>query len=174
MTETEFQDSFRRYKDVVYRFAYRMMGSGAAAEDVTQECFVALLKKPGGYDPARGELRSYLLGIARHQVLRQWRYDSRHETEEATEEVPLVTPPVDIVGLERSEAIAAAVQALPALQREAIVLSEYEDLSLNEIASVTGADLAAIKSRLHRARQNLRAMLAPLLEQKGTFHGTPK
>jgi len=170
VTETEFRDSFRRYKDVVYRFAYRMMGSGVAAEDIVQECFVALWKKPGAYDPARGALRSYLLGIARNHVLKQWRQESRYETEEAQ---PVVSP-VDIVGLERSEAIAAAVRALPELQREAVVLAEYEELSLEEIASVTGADIAAIKSRLHRARHNLRTMLTPLLEKKGNFHGTPK
>ena len=169
MTETEFRDSFRQYKDVVYRFAYRMMGSSAAAEDVTQECFVALWKRPGAFDPARGEMRGYLLGMARNQVLKQWRQQSRYEPEE----VELVVAPVDIVGLERSEAIAAAVQALPALQREAVVLAEYEELSLDEIASVAGADLAAIKSRLHRARQ-MRKMLAPLLEKKGSFHGTSK
>lgn len=170
MTESEFRDSFRQYKDVVYRFAYRMTGLSAAAEDVTQECFVALWKKPGAFDPARGAMRSYLLGIARNQVLKQWRQQSRYEQEETEQ----VVAPVDIVGLERSEAIAAAVQALPALQREAVVLAEYEELSLDEIASVTGADIAAIKSRLHRARQNLRRTLAPLLEKKGSFHGTPK
>ena len=131
---------------------------------------MALWKKLGAFDPARGAMRSYLLGIARNQVLKQWRQQSRYEQEEAE----LVVAPVDIVGLEHSEAIAAAVQALPALQREAVVLAEYEELSLDEIASVTGADIAAIKSRLHRARQNLRKTLAPLLEKKGTFHGTSK
>jgi RNA polymerase sigma-70 factor (ECF subfamily) len=170
VTESEFRDSFREYKDVVYRFAYRMMGSSAAAEDVAQECFVALWKKPGGFDPARGAMRGYLLGIARNQVLKQWKQQSRYELEEAE----AVVAPVDLVGLERAEAIAAAVQALPALQREALVLAEYEELSLDEIATITGADLAAVKSRLHRARQNLRKTLAPLLEKKGSFHGTGK
>ena len=185
MTETEFRDSFRLYKDVVYRFAYRMMGSGAAAEDVTQECFVALWKKPGGYDPSRGAMRSYLLGMARNHVLKHWRHESRFEAEEPQ----LVVSPMDIVGLERSAAIAAAVQALPELQREALVLAEYEELSLDEVARVTGADIAAVKSRLHRARQNLRKTLASLLneplaplldtpvdahKEKGNFHGTPK
>jgi len=58
------------------------------------------------------------------------------------------------------------------LQREALVLAEYEELSLDEISRATGADLAAVKSRLHRARENLRRMLAPLLAQKGTVCGT--
>jgi RNA polymerase sigma factor (sigma-70 family) len=59
------------------------------------------------------------------------------------------------------------VAALPPLQREALILAEYEEMSLEEIARATGVELAAVKSRLHRARENLRRLLAPLLETKG-------
>ena len=72
----------------------------------------------------------------------------------------------------RAVAVEKAILMLPPLQREAVVLAEYEEMSLEEIAHGTAADLAAVKSRLHRARQNLRRMLAPLLESKGAFHGT--
>jgi len=68
--------------------------------------------------------------------------------------------------------VARAVQALPPLQREAVILAEYEEMTLEEIARATEAEIAAVKSRLHRARENLRRMLAPLLEKKGTFYGT--
>ena len=67
--------------------------------------------------------------------------------------------------MERRQAVAIAVGQLPVLQREALVLAEYEDLSLEEIAGITGADIAAVKSRLHRARQNLRRMMAALLDE---------
>jgi RNA polymerase sigma-70 factor (ECF subfamily) len=74
---------------------------------------------------------------------------------------------VDVVGelleAERSELVAAAMAQLPMLQREAIVLFTFEELSLEEIAKITGADAGAIKSRLHRARESLRRALAPLL-----------
>jgi RNA polymerase sigma factor (sigma-70 family) len=66
------------------------------------------------------------------------------------------------------------VAALPPLQRDALILSEYEDMSLEEIAQATGAEIAAVKSRLHRARENLRRLLAPLLETKGAAYGTHK
>jgi len=59
------------------------------------------------------------------------------------------------------------VAALSPLQRETLILAEYEDMSLEEIARASGAELAAVKSRLHRARANLRRMLAPLLVTKG-------
>lgn len=169
MTDSDFRDSFHRHKDVVYRFAYRMTGSGATAEDVVQDCFTALWKKPDGYDSGRGAMRAYLLGMARNLVLKRWRQE-RHYGGEETE--PSTCLPPDMVTMERSEAVAAAVQALPPLQREALVLAEYEDLPLDEIARLTNADLGAVKSRLHRARQNLRRMLAPLLETKGNLYGT--
>ena len=65
-----------------------------------------------------------------------------------------------------------AVQMLPPLQREAVILAEYEDLTLEEIARATESAVTSVKSRLHRARANLRRMLAPLLEEKGTLYGT--
>ncbi len=61
-----------------------------------------------------------------------------------------------------------AVEALPPLQREAIVLFEYEEMSLVEIATIADADIGTIKSRLHRARERLRRSLAPwMTETKG-------
>ena len=61
---------------------------------------------------------------------------------------------------------------LPPLQREAIILAEYEDLTLEDIARVTESAVGSVKSRLHRGRANLRRMLAPLLEERGTVYGT--
>jgi RNA polymerase sigma-70 factor (ECF subfamily) len=171
MTDSDLRDSFHQHKDVLYRFAYRMTGSGPAAEDVVQDCFIAVLRRPGGYDANRGAMRAYMLGIARNVVLKRWRQERQYETEEMDE---LVCLPVDLVTIERSKAVAAAVQALPPLQRETLVLAEYEELPLDEIARVTEVDLGAVKSRLHRARQNLRRALAPLLETKGNLYGTPK
>jgi DNA-directed RNA polymerase specialized sigma24 family protein len=67
--------------------------------------------------------------------------------------------------------VAQAVAALPPLQREALILAEYEEMSLEQMVQLTGADLAAVKSRLHRARENLRRMLAPLMPPRGTAYG---
>ena len=62
MTDAEFQAAFDQHKDAVYRFAWRMSGSAAAAEDITQDVFVGLLRYPDRFDPARGTLRAFLLG----------------------------------------------------------------------------------------------------------------
>src|SRR5580658_7570405 len=162
MTDADFRDAFHRHKDIVYRFAYRMTGSSSMAEDVVQDCFVAFWQKPDAYDPARGALRSFLLGIARNLVLKRWRSERPYEelNEEMGDERACL--PFDIEGQERAESVKRAVLLLPPLQREAVILAEYEEMSLQEIAQATAAEIAAVKSRLHRARKNLRRMLEPL------------
>jgi RNA polymerase sigma-70 factor (ECF subfamily) len=170
VTEAEFRDAFRSNKDVLYRFAYRMTGADSAAQDIVQDCFVALWERRG-YDRGLGTARAYLLGIARNLALKRWRRESRFEPEQLDAGV---CGPIDVVGMERAEAVAAAVRALPPLQREAIVLVEYEEMTLDEISRITHTDLAAVKSRLYRARQNLRRMLTPLIGSERTFYGTQK
>ena len=169
MTDPEFRTAFHGHEDVLYRFAYRMTGSEAAAEDVVRDCFLALWRNSAAYHPDRGTLRAFLLGVARKLLLKRWRRERPHD---ALEDDSSLCPPADLEGRERAEQVARAVQMLPPLQREAVILAEFEDMHLDEIARATGADIAAVKSRLHRARQNLRRCLAPLLEEKGTTHGT--
>jgi RNA polymerase sigma-70 factor (ECF subfamily) len=160
MTDADFRDAFRQHTDVVFRFAYRMTGSSSTAEDVVQDCFVALWRKPEAYNPDRGALRAFLLGIARNLVLKLWRRERPHETlNEATEDELCTCLPFEIEGRERADAVRKAVLRLPPLQREAVIMADCEEMSLEEIANATAAEIAAVKSRLHRARQNLRRML---------------
>jgi RNA polymerase sigma-70 factor (ECF subfamily) len=161
--EQAFLTIYYQQRSRLFRFAWRLTGSQAAAEDVTQECFLALMRG-AAFDGDRGGLRTYLLGIARNLVLRKLRISER-EAEEATN----AAAPVDVLGdlleAERAKLVAAAVAQLPMLQREVIVLFTFEELSLEEIAMITGVDSGAVKSRLHRARESLRRALAPILIQ---------
>jgi len=79
------------------------------------------------------------------------------EDESQDDERPL---PDAMIAAEVSDAVQAALDLLAPLQREAIVLFEFEELSLEEIAAVAGADIGTVKSRLHRARERLRRLLA--------------
>jgi RNA polymerase sigma-70 factor (ECF subfamily) len=159
--EQAFLAIYHRHRSPVFQFAWRLTGSRTAAEDVTQECFLALVRG-ATFDGNRGGLRTYLFGVARNLVLRRLRISER-EAEEAAD----ATAPVDVLGdlleAERSELVAGAMAQLPILQREAIILFTFEELSLEEIAKITGVDAGAVKSRLHRARESLRKALAPLL-----------
>jgi len=157
--DIEFEIVFEAHKDAVYRFAWRMMNSASAAEDVAQDVFLSLLRLPGRFDPNRGGLRSFLLGITRNLVLKRWR--DEHRWEQLEDEL-FVARPLDIVQNETSAIVGKAVQALPPLQREVLILAEYEELSLEEIAQAVDSEIGTVKSRLHRARENLRRMLQPL------------
>jgi RNA polymerase sigma-70 factor (ECF subfamily) len=171
MTDVEFRKAYGRHKDMLYRFAWRMTGSASAAEDLVHDCFLLLWRNAAAYDQDRGTLRSFLIGVTRNLALKRLR---RERTFEELEEESAICGPIDPTGRERSQMVSEAVAALPPLQREALILAEYEEMALEEIARASGAELAAVKSRLHRARENLRRMLAPLLETKGTAYGTGK
>ena len=165
VTETEFKRFFDEHKDAVYRFAWRMTSTPAVAEDIAQDVFLSLLRQPDRFDPSRGTMRAFLLGIARNIALKRWRDEDRWE--ELGDKV-FVTHPAnvdDVEHLERveiAEAVGDAVRSLPPLQREVLILAEYEDLSLEEIARAVESEVGTVKSRLHRARENLKQMLAPL------------
>ena len=77
MTEANFRSIFREHKEAVYRFAWRMTGSSSGAEDVTQDCFLALLRAPERFDSSRGSIRAFLVGVARNLILKRWRAESR-------------------------------------------------------------------------------------------------
>jgi len=159
--EPAFLTIYGRHRSAVFRFAWRLSGSTATADDVMQECFLALVRG-AAYDSERGTLRTYLFGIARNLLLRHWRISGR-EAEESDEAVATTDVLGNLLTKERSELVARAVAQLPPLQREAIVLFTYEEMSLEQIAEIVGADVGAVKSRLRRARESLHAALAPLL-----------
>ena len=162
-SEDAFVTLYRRHRAPLFRFVWRMTGSVEAAEDVTQECFLTLAAG-SGFNASRGELRTYLFGIARHLVFRGMKISTREE-EEAVETASERDVLDDLIAAERSELVRQAVESLPALQREAVILFEYEGLTLQMIASITGVEVGAIKARLQRARESLRKRLGPLLDR---------
>src|SRR5579862_7803677 len=171
MTDADFRIAFEQNKDAVYRFAWRMCGSPAVAEDVAQEVFLTLLRQPGRFDPSRGALRSFLLAVARNLALKRWR--DEHRWDELEDD--FATPHIDLESRETADAVSAAVASLPPLQREVLILAQYEELSLEEIARAVDAEVGTVKSRLHRARENLKRMLAPLKSRnmgRSIGHGT--
>jgi RNA polymerase sigma-70 factor (ECF subfamily) len=161
--EAAFLLLYERHRTPVFRFACRMLGGAAAAEDVTQECFLEILRRPEAYRTERASLRTYLCAIARHLALKHLR---RRGQETQLDEWPEAGDPVErgplqaVIEEEAAEAVRRAVESLPPLQREALVLFEYQDMSLVEIAAVCDTDVGSVKSRLHRARERLRRALA--------------
>jgi RNA polymerase sigma-70 factor, ECF subfamily len=168
---------YERHHAAMFRFARRLLDCASAAEDVVHDCFIDLVRAPpkesaADFDPARGSLRNYLLGMVRHRALKSFRRASREcGLEEGANEsrpAPARDEPLDrLLDGELSEVVRRAVAELPPLQREALILFEYEELSLAEVAEVVGADAGTVKARLFRARRSLRVALAPYLSPRG-------
>ena len=137
------------------------------AEDINHDCFLSLIARPENFKPARGSLRTYLYSAARNLSLKHFRNTAREAVfDEFSEDPPIPVreqPLPKLLDEELSLKVKEAVLRLPPLQREALVLFEYEGLALSEIASVVGTDVGVVKGRLHRARQGLRNILWPYL-----------
>lgn len=163
--QAAFQELYERHRLPVFRFAYRLLGSIETAEDVTHDCFLSLIRRPGSFDPERASLRTYLFAAARNLAMKHFRRLGREGSLDELTEAQVASskqePLRRVLREELVNQVRDAVLALPPLQREAVVLFEYEDLSLSEIAAITQSDVGAVKARLHRAREGLRRMLRP-------------
>jgi RNA polymerase sigma-70 factor, ECF subfamily len=160
--ETAFLEVYRRYRDRVYRFAYRMTGSAETARDVTHSCFASLLESPSRYNGRRSGLGTYLCGAARNLSLRHASRAWRERTTGASLDLRPQRGPGPLEALlveERGRIVREALATLAPLHREILILAEYEDLDLVTIAEIVGAEVGAVKVRLHRARRKLRAAL---------------
>src|SRR5262245_46357135 len=167
--EEAFTRLYRRLRGVVYRFARQMSGESSVAEDVTQEVFLILLRRAELYDPQRGSLPTYLMRIARNEILRRLDRDRVYVAlveEEAspdkdTDENLIVrsNPLGNLMRDEEIESVRQAVLALPLHYREVVVLCELEELSYGEAAALLGCAIGTVRSRLHRARALLKQRL---------------
>ena len=154
-----FMRIFDEHHQALFRFAYRLTGSSADAEDIVQECFVELLRPRGGYDEKRTPVRTYLFGIVRNQALKRLRKNGlADELEDEPDRAP--SPETELLRSELEDVVARAVMRLPETQRVVLVLVHYENMPLAEIAALMELDLGAVKSRLQRARAGLKEMLA--------------
>jgi RNA polymerase sigma-70 factor, ECF subfamily len=172
--ERAFAELFARHQGRVFRYAAHMCGA-AAADDVVQEVFLALLRRPGMFDPARGSLAAYLLGIARHHVSRRLaaegglqarpiddveRVDA--DVRAAGQAGPAATPLDALARAELIERVRTAIRHLPPVFREVVVLCELNELDYASAAAVIGCPVGTVRSRLHRARGLLTSALEPL------------
>jgi RNA polymerase sigma-70 factor, ECF subfamily len=166
--QAAFLELYDRYRHPIFRFAYRLLGSVEIAEDVTHDCFLSLIRKPENFRPERASLKTYLYAAARNLALKHFRNQGREtgmdEVAEEPQESPRRGPLRRLLDEELAARVRDAVLSLPPMQREALVLFEYEGLSLSEVAEIAGTDVGAIKARLYRAREGLRRFLRPYME----------
>jgi RNA polymerase sigma-70 factor, ECF subfamily len=166
---------YKSYWERVYGFAFRMLGKQTTAEDITHEVFLVIIQKPESYKSERGSLNTFLCAIARNQILNHFRRQGVEINDSFDEESPILSvtedggknPLSSLLEKELAEKVNKAIALLPVLQREVIILREFQDLSYKEISIVTDEKVGVIKARLYRARQTLAKKLAGYMKSKG-------
>jgi RNA polymerase sigma-70 factor (ECF subfamily) len=158
--ERALREVYDRYAAAVLHLAGATLGNPSDAEDVVQATFVAAWSGRAGFDPSRGSLLGWLLGIARRKAVDAVR--SRSRDDRATEvarragSVQLVTGS-DADRVVDRLVVADELAALPAEQRRVLELAFYDDLTHQQIAAVTGLPLGTVKSHLRRGMARLRS-----------------
>ena len=166
---TEVYDRFHR---AVHAVAFRVTTDRTHAEDVVQEVFVALWKRPEAFNPARGSLGTWLMSTAHHKAvdlvrreesLRRRRDLVAVDVQQELREEHLAEPVEDQANERwQAERVRRALAALPEAQRQAMVLAYFGGYTQREVAAVTGVPLGTVKTRMLAAMRKLRDVLAPM------------
>jgi RNA polymerase sigma-70 factor (ECF subfamily) len=147
-----FEELFARYRRPLYSFFRRRLSNAARADDLMQETFLAVIRAKVRYEP-RALVRTYMYGIALKLVSAERRGQSRRPD----------SPLVDQSANPQSDAaiwIGQALVKLEEMDREILMLREYEELSYAEIGKLLHLGLNTVRSRLFRARLALKNLLA--------------
>jgi RNA polymerase sigma-70 factor (ECF subfamily) len=173
--------AYERHSRGVYSLALRLLSDGPAAEEVVQETFLKLWRQPASYQPSRGRLFSWLLGVAHHHavdLLRRRQLEQRHRVPAASsnngdalvdmlDNLGLASaegdPQSGVGAFEQRAAVGRALAALPPEQRMPLELAYYRGMTQLEIAELLDQPLGTIKTRMRLALQQLRK--APDLSQ---------
>lgn len=167
-----FERVYDEHSGGVYRTALGIVRDPAVAQDVTQDVFLRLWRRPGSFDARRGEIGSYLRLMARSRALDLWR--EGQAAGRAGDRLRIVTevhgdhaddaPPVVLQRDTDRAAVREALHALPPVQREAVVLAYWGGLTAAEIARRSGVPLGTAKSRIRLGLSRLRDVLPEHVE----------
>ena len=154
---------YQRYGNLVYSLALRTLRQPVLAEEVTQDVFLKLWQQPGRWNPALGQLSSWLLAITRNAAIDRLRREARHtaadidvmaEAESGAE--PAVMS--DLGAWADGQLLRELMRQLPTEQRELIELAFYRGYTHSELSEGLGVPLGTVKTRLRAGMQKLRVL----------------
>ncbi len=169
-----FEVIYERHAVAAYSLAYRMCGAASVAEDAVQDAFLSMWRNRRRYERARGEVRSWLLGIVHNCVIDRLRRETAQERRGASSEglEQRLEDPDRIDDLveqrERAGEVRAALQTLPPEQRQVIELAYYGGMSQREISSLLGTPVGTVKGRMRLALLKLESRLTAASEAVST------
>lgn len=145
-----FDEWYRDNAPRLRAFVRHLLGNEQAAEDVMQEAFIQIWRRPQGFDPELGTLRAYLFGTARKLAL-SW--NRRQKPTDELEDEPRVSDCV-----ETNSMMTEALSRLEPDERTILWLREVEGQSYSELSAILNIPIGTVRSRLHAAREALRAV----------------
>lgn len=159
--ETALREAIREHGPAVYGMARRVAKDPSAADEIAQDTFVALWRRPGAFDPDRGTLRVFLLGVARNKAIDLVRREERlRKTKDALiAEVQSIRGP-QIEYVDKSEEVRAALANLSHVQKEALVLAYFGGRTYREVAQELGIPEGTAKTRLRDGLIQLRKVMS--------------
>lgn len=157
-----FVELYTRYRSRIYAYVLRMLGDRDRANDVFQETFIRIYNRCHDHDRTMSNVSAYIFTTARNLCLNAIRNTKPSTPIEDYHEV-VFQPSHE--NLELAELVKRALDLLPPRHREAFVLREYDGLTYQEICEITGQSLAAVKVHIYRAKEKLRKILTPYLEE---------
>lgn len=164
-----------RYKNPVYHFAFRICRNESEAQDITQEVFLKVHQCRLSYAPS-GKFSTWIFSICHNACVSRlrkakrlvfWPRNKDNEEEMVDFASPDPSPQEVTSGNDIASLVKENIQSLPFLQKEALILREYEKLDYAEIAVILRKPLGTVKVLIHRARQTLKEKLLPYLEEGG-------
>jgi RNA polymerase sigma-70 factor, ECF subfamily len=175
MTDADLFEAFvRRYQDMVFATAVRLLGSRVEAEDVAQTVFLRAFQRfeqIGASPAAAGWLKTVTRNACLNHLSRyrtRWRLFSEltragDDSPRTADEVAFVaadSPAADVELADRREHLTRALERLPDHQRVPLVLFHFEEMSYQEIAAALGVSVGKVKTDIHRGREALRTLLS--------------
>jgi len=160
---------YDRYSAMLFAMLVRILRDQQAAEEVLQDLFLQLWRNAGRFDAGRGSLPAWLMVIGRNRAISRLR--GRRDREVLEEEegdyantfVSDQNIEDEALRAQLARNISAALEQLPAEQRQAVELAYFEGMTQSEIANQTGIPLGTVKTRVRSAMQTLRQTLGSIL-----------
>jgi RNA polymerase sigma-70 factor (ECF subfamily) len=167
-----FELVYDRHGGAAFSLAYRMVPNRTTAEDITQEAFLSIWRSRARYEPTRGSVRTWVLGIVHNRAIDALRRNLVHDRRRASaegleerEEAPERTD-IEVARLQEAHSVRAALKQLPSEQARVLQLAYFGGFSHSQIAEMLEMPIGTVKGRMRLGLEKLRRALEGLVSEE--------